>query len=327
MSKFIGRLVKLGVGRESVRGEGAAPTLWMPITEFSFDDKANKAMSEAGVGQIIDSEDALVTTVFAEGDFTGELRTSTVGYILTNLLGSVSSVGPADEAYTHTFTLSNNNSHPSIALTVQDDIETVMHKLVMVDSFELTAELEEIVSMAVGFKSKRSVTSSGTPSYSFENKFIKKHVGVKVAANIAGLAAASTLSLKSLTFTINKNLMYDEVLGTAEPEDILNQQMSVEGELSLNYEDNTWRDYMMNGDKKAMEIAFTNTDATIGSGSTNPSLTFQMPNVHFYEWEPNYALDEIVTQTVSFKAMADLTNSQQAIHLCQLVNGTDSYTT
>ena len=114
------------------------------------------------------------------------------------------------------------------------------------------------------------------------------------------------------------------MLGTAEPEDILNRQLAVEGELTLNYEAETYKNYMKDGNHKAMEIAFTNTDKIIGA-ATNPLLKFQMPRVDFFDWEPSYDNDEIVTQKVSFKASRDVANAQEIIHLCQLINEVTSY--
>ena len=39
MSKFVGRLYQIGLGKESSRGTGVAPTYWIPKTAVSFDDK------------------------------------------------------------------------------------------------------------------------------------------------------------------------------------------------------------------------------------------------------------------------------------------------
>jgi hypothetical protein len=195
----------------------------------------------------------------------------------------------------------------------------------MLESLEITAELDQVVMFTASFISKVARSTGLTvPAVVAESKFTKKHLSVKIADDIASLAAASAISIKSLTLTINKNTALDDVLGTAEPEDILNHQLSVEGEITLNYEAETYKDYMKAGTSKALQIAFTNTDATIGA-STNPSLTIQLPKVDFFDWEPTYDNDEIVTQTFSFKGSRDVTNSQEVIHLCSLVNNVVCY--
>jgi len=326
MTKFIGRLVKLGVGRETTRGAGASAVYQIPRTALSFDDKIVKARSIGSLGNLADSEEAFVTTKYGQGDLEGEVRASSFGLLLYSMLGTCSTSGPTDEAYTHAFTVSQSNQHQSLAFVVTDENTTELYKLVMLDSLELTAELDQILMYSASFMSKTSRSTGLTvPDAIAENKFTKKHLSVKIASDISSLGAATAISVKSLTLNISKNVALDDVLGTAEPEDILNRQLSVEGELTLNYEAETYKDYMKDGDHKAMQIAFTNTDDTLGSGSTNPSLTIQMPKVDFFDWEPAYDLDEIVTQKVAFKASRDVSNDQEIIHSCSLVNAVSSY--
>src|SRR3990167_527419 len=319
MSKYIGRRVDLGIGRETTRGAGVAPTFWVPKVDFSFDDKVSVVRDVGSMGSIADSDDAFVTTKYGQGTIKGEVRDKSVGLLLYAMLGSLSTSGPTDSAYTHAFTLSETNQHQSLAFTVVDPNTTELYKLCMLNSLELSVTLDNVVQFTAEFMGKRGVTSVATASYSAENKFTKKHLAFKVEANLAGLAAASALSLKSLALTTNKNVATDDVLGTVEPEDFLNQQLSIEGQIVLNYEDETWKGYMVNNTKRALEIVLSNTDVLIGA-STRPSLTLRMPYVDFHTWEPNYALNEIVTQTVSFKGNADISGGNKIISTCSLVN-------
>lgn len=325
MTKYIARLVNLGLGRESSRGVGVAPVYMVPKTKFSFDDKIVSARSTGSLGYLADSEEAFVTTKYGQGDVSGEIRAKSFGLLLYALLGTSSPSGPTDSAYTHSFTIANNNQHTSLSFLVSDPNTTELYKLAMLDSLEISAELDAVVMFTAGFMSKQAVTSGASmPSLVHESKFTKKHLSIKLADNLAGLSAATAISVKSLSLKIAKNVVIDDVLGTAEPEDILNQQLSVEGELQLNYEDETWKGYMKGGTVKAMEIKFLNTDDTIGA-SSHPSLTIQMPHVDFLEWEPDYSLDEIVKQKVSFKASRDVAGGSDIISTCQLVNDVASY--
>lgn len=325
MAKYIGRLVDVGIGRESSRGVGVAPTYAIPHVTFSFDDKVTSARSVAGMSNIQDSEESFVTTKYGQGDLEGEVRASSFGLLLYAMLGTLSTSGPTDSAYTHSFSLENTNQHDSLSILVSDSNTTEIYKLAMLDSLELTQELDEILKFTASFMSKQANTSAASmPSYLAETKFTKKHLSVKFASNLAGLSGASAVSVKSLTLTISKNVVLDDVLGTAEPEDILNRQIAIEGELTLNYEAETYKNYMKDDTKRAMEIKWTNTDVTIGA-STRPSFTIQLPLVDFFDWEPDYSLDEIVTQTISFKANRDISGGNNMISTCQLVNTVASY--
>jgi len=284
-----------------------------------------KARSVASIGKISDSEEAFVTTKYGEGDLEAEIRDKSFGLILYAMLGTLTTTGPSDSAYTHAFTLANTNQHQSLSFVVDDPNVDELYKLVMLNSLEFVAELDEIVMLKAAFMSKAGRDTGLTvPDVVTENKFTKKHLRFKVATDISSLGAASAISLKSLSLKISKNVVIDDVLGTAEPEDILNRQLSIEGEIVLNYEDDTWKNYMKLGTNKAIEIAFINTDATIGA-STNPSLTMQFPKVDFFDWEFDGKLEDITTQKISFKASRDVANSQELIHLCQLVNAVSSY--
>lgn len=325
MTKFIGRLVNLGVGRETTRGSGVAAAYEVPVTSFSFDDKVVKARSVGSLSNIADSEESFVTTKYGQGDLEGEIRDKSFGLFLYAMLGTYTVAGPTDSTYTHSFTVSQSNQHQSLAFVVSDSNTTELYKLVMLDSLEMTVELDQVAMFAASFMSKASRDTGLTvPAVVAENKFTKKHLAVKLADNIAGLGVASAISIKSLSLKISKNVALDDVQGTAEPEDILNRQLSVEGSLTLNYEAETYKNYMKGNTYKSLQIALTNTDVYAG-GTTSPSLTIQMPKVDFFDWEPDYSLDEIVTQKISFKASRDVTNSQQIIHLCQLVNAVTTY--
>lgn len=327
MSKYIGRLVDVGVNRETTRGGGAEPEIHLPLTSLAFDDKVTKARSSGSLSKLEDSEEAFVTTQYSQGDMEGEIRSKSFGYLLWAMLGTYSVEGPSDSAYTHTFTLSHSNQHQSLAFVVHDSNTDDLYKLVMLETLEIMAELDEIVKYTASFISKRGTTTGlSVPAVVVESKFTKKHLQFRVADTIAGLTGATPISLKSLSISIQKNTAIDDVLGTAEPEDILNHQISVEGEITLNYEDETWKNYMKNNTSKAIEIRFVNTDDTIGA-STNPTFTLRMPKVDFFDWEPDYSLDEIVTQTISFKGSRDVENNADVISSCILINDVATYET
>lgn len=325
MSKFIARLVKVGIGKETVRGAGASPTYTLPFVKLSFDDKIVQARSNGALGDLADSEEAFVTTKYGQGDMDVELRGSSLGLILYSLLGSYAVSGPTDDAYTHTFTIANNNQHQSLSFVVEDVNTTELYKLVMLDSLKMQASLDKVVTATLGFMSKCGRDTGLTaPDVIAEPKWTKKHINIKLADDVAGLGAASNLSLKSLNFNVMKNVAIDDNLGTAEPEDILNNQLAVEGDIELNYESETFKNYMKNGTYKAMQIELVNQDQPIGS-STYPTLRFVLPKVDFFNWEPAYELDGITTQKMSFKASKDVENSLAIISSCVLINDVVSY--
>jgi len=321
MAKFIGRLVRLGVGRETSRGAGVAPDIWLPQVGCTLGSKVEEARVVGALGSLADSEEKLVVEKYAEGEISGELRDQSFGFFLYALLGSYSVAGSSP--YTHSFTLSEANQHTSLALVVQDSsLATEMYKLAMLNSLGISVELGGLVNFTAGFITKNPVTSSGTPAITDENKFSKKHVKIKVASDISGLDAASDIDIKSLAVNFAKNAERDSALGTVQPVDILNKSFSIEGSLNLNYEDNTWRDYMLNATTRAMRITIENTDVDLGGG-VYPRLKIELPKVDFSGWEPDRSLDDIVKQSINLKANYDATNG--IISTCELINAKASY--
>lgn len=313
MAKFVGRRLAVGFAKEAVRGTALAPTIWGGRNDFSFNDKTENVREEEGLGRIEDSDAQFVTNKFGEGDISGDLEDNYLGLILTSLLGASPTTTGANP-YTHTYALSNTNTHQSLSIAAQDPNETKIFPLSVINSLEITIEPNGKVEYTANFMSRGGKDwSTLTPVFtSIGNKFLHQHLRFKLAANVAALGAASEISLKSLSLTISSNTVKDDVLGTVTPEDILNQQFSVEGEITLNKEDQTYRNYMLDGTYRAMDITL--------SRSSSSSLQFQLPRVDFTEWEPDFTLNEIAKQTIQFKGNYDAANAAAVISTAILIN-------
>lgn len=318
MTKFAGRRGKLGVAIEATRGTPVSPTFWLPYTTMSFKDTVEEAREDQGLGVIADSDSKYVVMKMGEGEVESQIYDKALGVILTGVLGAAPS-SSGSNPYTHAYTLANTNQHKSLSLYWTDPDRSDMYALAMIDNFEINVEPSGIVEYTVGFKSKtaKDWTAQSSNYTSLGSKFLHQHLSFKVAAAVGDLSAATALSLKSLKLTINKNTLFDNVVGTVEPEDILNQQISVEGELELNLEDDTWRNYMLDGTYRAMEIKLNRSASSI--------LTFQFPRVDFSEWESDFSLNEIAKQKINFKANYDAANALDIISTCELVNTQSSY--
>lgn len=313
MTKFVGRLGNIGIAKEATAGTIVTPTFWVPFNSISFDDKVSTAREEEGLGRIEDSDSNYVTNRYGEGEIEFDLNDYQVGLFLTSLLGAAPTTtgGPT---YTHTFAFTNSNTHKSLSIAYQDPDSTKIYPYCVIDSLNIEVEPDGIAKATVGFKGRVGRDwATLTPSYTtLGNKFLHQHLSFKLAANTASLAAASNISLKKLSLKMTANTDFDNVTGTSEPEAVLNHQFSVEGEITLNKESNTYRNYMLDGTYRAMEITLNR--------ASNSSMTFQFPRVDFTEWEQDRALNDIVSQTIQFKANYDAANFVAVVSSCTLVN-------
>lgn len=324
MAKFIGRRVNVGIGKESAHGTAGTATFSIPKTNYTFDDKANKAISGESFSNIVgNGSQSIVTGRFSEGAIEGEVNVNSFGLLLLATLGSVTTAAYETSAYKHTFALANTNEHTSLTIFTKDPIGDTAFKGCVVDSLEINVTKDELVNFNCGLKGRKGNDWSWTASYAADYKFIGRDLEFKVAADTASLAAAAALSIKELKLTINKNADYDWVLGTLEPENVLNKQFTIEGTLTLNYEDRTWRDYMCNGDTKAMGIKLTNSRQTIGVAG-NPAFYIEFPVVEFSEWESQRDNEDIVGQSIKFTALFDISTSK-IISDCYIQGTTATY--
>ena len=326
MSKKIGRLINLGIAKESTRGTPVAATHWLPKSSITFSDKVQKALSTMGYGNIGDGNQELVALKWAEGNVDFDLMDNSFGLILLALLGTVSS-STTGGVTTHTFTLQNDNQHDSLTFWVEDVSESIdiFFPLVMINSFSLSAVPEDVVKCSVGFMGKSSSdTSALSATYTAENKFVGRHVSVKIADLTSGLTAASVLDVKELTLEVNKNVMRDHALSTVQAVDLLNQKIEITGTIMLDLEAETYKDYMMDGSYKALRIDIQNSGVTLADGTSHPQFIIDLSRVAFDSWEPTRENDAIATQTINFRALYDLTNAD-TINSCKLVNQHASY--
>lgn len=324
MTKYIGRLVNVGISKESSRGTAVAASFWVPKTAVAFFDKATKGKPDLSYGVIGNGADAPMLMQHSEGTIEGDMLDKMFGLILLAAFGATSPAGPSDSAYTHTFTLAATNTHQSLTLTLTDPDRADQYPLAMLDSLEINIVPDEVVKFVANFVSRPGrAIAIPSASYTAQSKFLGRHAIIKIASLASGLAAASALSIKSLKLKINKNVFLNNIVGTVHPDDIINQKFEIGGEFVLDLTDQVYRQYMLDGSYKALRIQLSNPDTLIGATSI-PVFTLDLSRVHFDQWEPTRDNDAIVTQKITFEGLYDITNGN-IINSCTLINGQSSY--
>ena len=317
MTKFIGRKLNIGIGKESVRGTAVAATFWLPKMELTQDDKIQQVIDESSVGVIEDAKGADITMKMSEGSLTGRANDISFGLWLLATLGSEGTptvVGGESIVFDHDFSVLESAQHPSLTIAVEEPNATgasgLRYALSLIDSLEVNLELSQYIQYTVNFRGNSNGVGTNVPSYSTsENIFLPQHAEAKFATDLSGLDAAGAVAVKLASFIISKNLEDDQVVGSLEATDRLNTQFAVEGTLEILYDDRTFIDSQLLTDtEKALRIRFTNTDVTIGS-SSNPQLTFDFAKVKLSEVARAQANNDLVRQTLTFKAFYSLTDA------------------
>lgn len=330
MTKFVGRQQEVGIARESSRGVAVAPSFWLPKVTFSLEDKAEHVEFNGNYGVLAGGDEALVASQWSEGDLELEVGDKSVGLLLYALFGTLTS-GAFNSVYKHTLALQNSVQPTTLTMMMNDPIggaetptKSLAYRLSMINSLELTSNLGELVKAKFNVIAKKHMDyTRQASSYTAENKFGHHHVKVFVASAEAGLDAATRLNIRSLKLNIERGVERENSLGTVQPVDIVAKMFKISGSIVLTYEDRTYRDYLLAGTKRALRIAINRSDVTIGA--TTPQIQFDLPYVHFHEWEPSSGLDEIGTQEIQFTALYDVANSKLVGANTFVVNGQASY--
>ncbi len=325
MANIIGRLMSVGLGRETARGTAVAPGYWVPQTEFSVMDRDEKIMDDSGLGRIEQTHDGDQNHQWAEGAISGIVRDRSFGLVLLAAFGQVSSVAkasPNTAVYDHTFTVLNTNTHPSLTIASKDANEDVRMALGMLSRLEINAELGSYVNYTADFIARKSAAVANTVSYLTENKFRPGDITLKIADTVANLGAASATQIRNFTLTIEKNTEPDYALGTTNIVNIFNKQFTTSMSFSVLYGDTTLKDLVFGGAKRAMSITIANTAVTIGS-SANPTLVFTFQPGFFQSWEKDGGLDDVLTQNIEFTGL--YSTSQSAEISAVLSNTATSY--
>lgn len=321
MSKFIGRKIEIGIGREATRGTAVTPSYWLSLQNADFDDKFEGVVDESSLAVIEDSSDIKISKKWSEGKLSGKISANSFGYFLRSLLGTISSAVKETTAYTHTCSLLQSAQHPTLTIEAKNPNEQLKFANGAIDNLTIKAELGKFVEYETQVKAKLGAASTNSPSYVTDYSFLAKDVTVKVAADLSNLDAASAINVKNVEIKFDKNVESDDILGSNEPNDYLNKQFSITGKIELIYDATTYKILALAGTQKAIRINIQDTATTIGAAS-NPTLKIDLAKVKLTEWSKSSDLDGIVKETLTFKALYSSSDTQMvAVALTNTVAG------
>jgi hypothetical protein len=322
--KFIGRIADIGIAKETTRGTAeSAATFYLPKMSFTYDDVIDQIMDESSVGVIEDATDAKVVGKHGVGEFEGNIGDKSIGLLLYATFGTLATTTAGETStYQHTFSIQEDAQSDSLTIFQEDPNADYKYPLGMVDSFGITAVVGEFAKVTVGFRSKVGTTGTLTPSYTAENRFLPQHGTLKYGVAQSNLASGTAVNIRSIQLSISKNVEDDMKLGSVDPVDILNKQVSVEGTVEMVYDSELFKTQMLADTAQALRIELENTDVTIGT-TLHPKLTIDLYKVKWGEFTRNYGNNDIVTVTAKFKGLYYLTDS--AMIKAVLVNGQATY--
>lgn len=311
MGYLKGEDINLGIARETVRGTAEDPSTFIPArTPAGVRLVVEKTQIRETKGGGMSSQGSVMVQKRSEGDLEFNVRNQTIGFLLLSLLGRVTT-SAAGSAYSHLFEiLTGNPQYPTLTLALsQLGQQDYQYKKCLVTSLEIRTPVDDLVNATVGFIGTDEATHADyTVAFPSTDYYFRHYdVTIKIATNVAGLGAASALSVKEFSLSIVNNARVNQNIGELNPGDVLALMLEVSGSLKLDYTDETYHDLYSTEVYKAMSISMVRSDTVIGGGVVYPTITFVLPKVSFTDNKPDRPIDDIAGQEMEFMAHLDET--------------------
>lgn len=313
MGYLKGEDINLGIARETVRGTPETPSTYIPArTPTGITLIVDKTPVRETRGTGMSSQGAVMVQKRAEGDLEFNVRNQTLGFLLLSLLGKVTT-SAAGSAYSHLFEiLTGNPQNPTLTLGLsqlgQQDYE---YAKCIVTALEIKTPVNDLVNATAKFLGKGEETHADyTVAFPSTDYYFRHYdVTIKLADDVAGLAAADAMALKEFSLSIVNNGRVNQNIGELNPSDVLALMMEVSGSFAVDYNGETLHDLYASEAYKAMSISMVRTDIDIdsGGGTQNPTVTFVMPKVSLTKRDSDRPIDDIAGENIEFMAHFDET--------------------
>jgi hypothetical protein len=310
--EIVGREIEFGVATEATRGTGeTSADKWMRKVTANVVEKATHALDESTRGRLEDGEGRRKVQSYVEGEVEGILHADVIGWLLSNIYGVVVSSQVSGSIYSHVFSLGQNIQHQSLTLFAKDGaVQQQIFSNAMINTLEISASIDDYVRFTASFIASVSTNNADTPSYDTEYDFVARDITVKIADTEAGLTGATASKVKDIAITWDQGLIRDHVVGSYTPDDIYNARLMIEGQMTLNFASETFKDLYLGNGAKYMSITIEG-EADLGSGN-KPTVTVVLNKVQFMDWNRSGDNNDLVTEPISFRAFYNPTDSEQS---------------
>lgn len=307
-----GEDIIIGAAVEGTRGTYAAPQIYIKgRTPAGISVALEKVPIKETTGSKIATQGSEIVQKRAEGDFEFNIRVESFVFFLLSLLGDIESeavVGQAG-AYDHTLSvLPNDPEHPSLSFhLVQPANKDYKYPLGMIPGVEMKITPSDLAMATANMMAASEVEGVGHLTPSFQDRdyyFRHQDFSLKIADDVAGLAAATAIKPKEHNLAIGNGGRPDQNVSELNPGNMIALALEPKGSMVLDLKDETYHDIFEAGSYKAMQVVLERADITIGS-STHPKITITLPKVSFETYAPDRPIDEVVQEKIEFMAHFD----------------------
>lgn len=242
----------LGIAKETTPGTPVTATTFIPVTSMTPEDVKNYVPDQAMRGSAVDSYGQYPTQGWSTYSFDGPVYMDTIGVILKGLLGAedLSGAGP----YVHKFGVLNTGTYQPPSWTISDynGYNTRQFPGFMFSQTQFSFAAGTLLTHSTQGQGLASVTTT-KPTQTFSAK-----PAIQGYKGVISIAGSPTTLVESGTLTIARTVNpITAVNNTASPANIWAGSVTVTGQLTLIYNDDTYLTPMLTGTSQALDISYT----------------------------------------------------------------------
>lgn len=324
MAKISGRQVNVGIGIEATAGTAVSATVFPKWSELSLQGVVEKTMLKSARGIRNETSDSKIRRKYAKGSI-GMVPNVKVAAPLFYLgLGSLSTSGPTDSAYTHTITPQDANASMKTATVIIEEggIQTERYANVVANSLNLEVT-DDYAKLTADLLGGFPDTSTLSESFAQPTEFAYSDYSAKFGTSFSDAAGNSATALRGFTLNINNNVLLDEAFlsGAVTPAagGFIAGNLQITGTYTLQFADTTELAKYKANTKNALIVSFTG--ALIGVSSVE-TLTIKLGKLILTNPPIEFNLDGLVMLKQEFTVEHDPTDGVIEV---DVINDVSSY--
>lgn len=311
----------VGYGAETNEGTFVSPTIFLPVTSFSFDD-SNEYIVPDQIRGSRDRSIALAGPYTTSGTVEMELVPNGIAALLKSAFAAkgantVSTYTGSNGAYSHVFTPGSDSPYFTFEANAAD-ILIRKYGGIRVNTLEINAAFGEIVTASFGLEG----TTRGTTSLPGASETFSQVVPFSFSGAYVEIAGSPVANVKSFTFGVNNNI---DRMGTLQKTRAYSRTVlgmrDVTLSMALDFTDTDAYTKFLAEDEFTVMLYLEGGYVTGTSGTKN-SLKIEIPRVRYATTSIPISGADFIEQSVECQILRKLDNT--AIFTATLVNNETS---
>jgi hypothetical protein len=291
-------LTTVGIAKETVAGTPVAATAFIPSGAPTPKDEVKLIVDKGLRGSMVDDYGETPTVRHSTFDFGGDVFPDVIGWLLTGVLGDITTTG-ASAPFTHNISVLNtgNGQPPSYTLTDNYAVNTRQYPGAMFSDLDIKFSGDGLLTYTAKAVAYGSMTTTAPTASYTSAPAVPAYVGT------ISIGGSGALSVMDGDISIKRPVtVIDTVDGSQNPYALWAGPVSVSGKLTLVMEDETQLTNYLTGVNPALDMTWTQ-----GAAATLTTVQLHMSNVVYQSAEIGRGKD-YVELAVSFNAKANATD-------------------